>query len=312
MRRRLAWCNQTGQKYDESEEQYTVLPRAIADINGNPHKGNKSKWTQCLKSRYNVPEISPFLSVPEWIPEVAIIDAMFSINVNPLRQHKTIEQYAYLLFKQFAIPYYQRGAKEVHLVFDYPGRLTFNPKDCEHKRRYNDNQAKTTAKEHCHIVFSPQSAIPRPWRAYLDCRQCKRSLVEALGLVYLRSAQAYLKTAQILVLAGCFSGEGEDDSWVITGCHTVPTSTSMYRSNAQEADMHVWRHATQTQHQRVLVYSPDTDVYNIGVVLVVPTKQFMVQVNLPQNPSEYVDLNRLVLCFQCDVILTSPHSPRLN
>jgi len=280
-----------------------MLPRALAEIDGSPHKGNKSKWTDKLQARYNDPDSTPFMSAPEWIPEVAILDAMFAINTNPLRQHKTLEQYAYLLFRQFVIPHYQHGTNEVHLVFDHPGRVDFNPKDCEHKRRYG--QAKSTAKEHNHITFTPQSAIPRPWREYLECKQCKRSLVEALGLVYLRTASHQLREGQILVLAGCFSGEAQDDGWVITGGCSVPEPTQAYRSNAQEADMRVWRHATQTEGKRILIYSPDTDVYNIGLTLVQPTCQYVVQINLPQNTPRYIDLNKLLLCFQCDPDLAS-------
>ena len=48
LRRRLAWCNQSNVKYDTSEEQYSILPRAIADEDGNPHKANKSNWTDKL------------------------------------------------------------------------------------------------------------------------------------------------------------------------------------------------------------------------------------------------------------------------
>jgi hypothetical protein len=98
LRRRLAWCNQTGQKFDASEEQYTVLPRAMADADGNPHKGNKSNWTNWIKSRYNAPETCPILSSPTWVPEVVVIDAMFTINVNPLRQHRLIEHNMHISF----------------------------------------------------------------------------------------------------------------------------------------------------------------------------------------------------------------------
>lgn len=93
LRKRLAWCNQTGQKFDESEEQYSLLPRSLADVNGSPHKGNKSKWTEKLRARYNCDTMcTPFLSTPEWTPGLTIIDSMFMINTNPLRQHKTLEQ----------------------------------------------------------------------------------------------------------------------------------------------------------------------------------------------------------------------------
>ena len=292
LRRRLAWCNQTGQKYDEGNEQYSLLPRALAEIDGSPHKGNKSKWTDKLQSRYNA---APFMSALQWIPEVVIIDAMFSINTNPLRQHKSITDYAYLLYKQFVVPHHHAGTKSVHLVFDHPGRLAFNPKDFEHKRRYCQDK-----KEHKHIEFTPQSPIPRPWREYLECRICKRSLVEALGLVYLRTACSYLREGQTLVLAGCFSGEAQDDAWVFNGGCSLPEPTRAYTSNAQEADMRLWRHVTQMQSDRILVYSPDTDVCNIGLVLVKPSKQYVVQINLPHNPPRYIDVHKVLLSFQHD------------
>jgi hypothetical protein len=31
---RLAWCNHTGQKFDAEKEQYSIIPRALADENG--------------------------------------------------------------------------------------------------------------------------------------------------------------------------------------------------------------------------------------------------------------------------------------
>ena len=70
-------------------------------MDGTPHKGNKSKWSEKLKAHYN--NTSAFMSVLEWVPEVVIIDSMFMININPLRQHKTLNQYADLLFRQYAI-----------------------------------------------------------------------------------------------------------------------------------------------------------------------------------------------------------------
>lgn len=137
LRRRLAWCNQTGQRYDESKEQYSILTRSLAEIDGSPRKGNKSKWKEKLEACYHdASDISPCQSTPEWIPEVAIIVAMFIYNTNPLRQHKTLEQYADFLFRQYAVPHLHLGTNEAHFVFDYPARLSFNPKDCEHKRRY--------------------------------------------------------------------------------------------------------------------------------------------------------------------------------
>ena len=72
LRKRLAWCNQTGQKFNESEEQYSVLPRSLANVDGTPQKANKSKWTQKLQGSYKGAN-SPFVSALDWVPQVAII-----------------------------------------------------------------------------------------------------------------------------------------------------------------------------------------------------------------------------------------------
>ena len=47
LKRRLAWCNSTGQQYNPNTEQYSLLPRAICDYNGLP---NKCLWTHKLKN----------------------------------------------------------------------------------------------------------------------------------------------------------------------------------------------------------------------------------------------------------------------
>ena len=112
--------------------------------------------------------------------------------------------------------------------------------------------------------------------------------MEALGWVYMRTAQSHLRDGQTLVLAGCFAGEAQDDAWVITGGCIVPQSTQIYQSNAQEADMRVWRHATQTQKQHILIYSPDTDAYNIGLTLAQPNHQYVIQINLPHKTPRYI------------------------
>ena len=128
LRRRLAWCNETGQQYDESEEQYSLLPRALSEADGSLRTGCKSNWTEKLQSRYCVPGLSPFETSLPWVPQVVIVDAMFAINIKPLRQHKNIQQYANFLFCQFADVHFRKGTNEVHIVFDHPDRLSFNPK----------------------------------------------------------------------------------------------------------------------------------------------------------------------------------------
>ena len=64
--------------------------------------------------------------------------------------------------------------------------------------------------------------------------------------------------------------------------------------------MRVWRHAVQSQHERIILRSPDTDVYNIGLVMARPGKHFVVQINPPNSTELYVDINQLILSFQHD------------
>ena len=61
---------------------------------------------------------------------------------------------------------------------------------------------------------------------------------------------------------------------------SIAIPLSEYYSNAIEADTRIWRHAIQTQGTNILIYSPDTDVYNIGLGLHVvncTSKQYIVQ-----------------------------------
>ncbi len=52
LRQRLSWCNRTGQTYDPNQEQYSVLPRAIANEKGCPRKGVKSIWKDKIEKKY--------------------------------------------------------------------------------------------------------------------------------------------------------------------------------------------------------------------------------------------------------------------
>ena len=123
-------ANATGRSYNPAQEQYSVYPRALSDSDGNPHGGVKSTWTEKLRGRYKDTNIFSE-SVPDgWSPNVVVLDGMFLIkfNTNPLRQTNNVASYAILLFNRFIRPHYQKGASKVHLIFDNPIRLGFNPR----------------------------------------------------------------------------------------------------------------------------------------------------------------------------------------
>lgn len=144
LRKRLAWCNRTGQTFDESQEQYSLLPRSLAEADGTLHKGVKSKWTDKLQARY---EKISFISTLEWVPEVVIIDAMFIINTNPLRQHTTLLHYSEFLFKQYAVPHFACVCNQVHLSLTIPQGRSSIPRivsikdDIVNQQRVTENMA---------------------------------------------------------------------------------------------------------------------------------------------------------------------------
>ena len=115
-----------------------------------------------------------------------------------------------------------------------------------------------------------------------------------------------VKPGQTLILAGCFSGTATNTAWVICGGQLVPQPEPLYNSNSPEADTLLWRHALQSNATKVLIYSPDTDVYNIGLGLITTNKTtFIVQINTPQCDEKYLNLNQLLQALDDDPDLAS-------
>ena len=138
LRRKLGWCSRTGQLF--YKEQYSIYPWALSNECGIPHKSPKSHWTDKLKSRYasTTPIVFSNTITTEYIPQAAIIDAMFLMNTRPLRSTKTVSNYTKLLFTRFIKEHFNCSVLEVHVIFDKPKRREFNPKLFEHARRDNN------------------------------------------------------------------------------------------------------------------------------------------------------------------------------
>ena len=90
----------------------------------------------------------------------------------------------------------------------------------------------------------------------------------------------------------------------MSGGNSLPLPDLNYLSNAEEADMRIWRHATQTSAQHILVYSPDTDVYNIGVPIIQERRlstQCIIQLNGPHSQVlKYLHINNLTQALEDD------------
>ncbi len=177
----------------------------------------------------------------------------------------------------------------------------FNPKLFEQARRDQDH-LQSQSQLHTHESFIPATSLVHllknsSWRDYLNCRTCKWSMIQALGLAYMQSIR--LKQDQTLYLSGCFS----DQCAVKIVGDSLPEKDITYKSNASEVDMRCWRHARITTAQQVLIYSPDTDIYNIGLSILpkLPGKEIIIQLNVPKSKLNlYLHLNKLVQALELD------------
>lgn len=130
---------------------------------------------------------------------------MFLINTTPLRIHKTMKEYAAFLLQKYTLKYLSIGVREIHIVFDNPGRFHRHPKDIERDRR--DANGK---RQHNHCTFQDDTKIPSKWRDLLDSRECKKKLMSYLGDCFLLLAPDLLSDGQKLVVAGAFNDQDED------------------------------------------------------------------------------------------------------
>ena len=70
-----------------------------------------------------------------------------------------------------------------------------------------------------------------------------------------------------LYIAGGFEGEIEDSAWFVTTEGNLQPNP-IYTCNAEETDTLIWAHVNQSTSSKILILSPDTDVYHIGLPLI--------------------------------------------
>ena len=298
MKKKMQFSRRTGRPVERPGEQLIELPLALCDSTGNPLKGQKSYTTHYLQCRYKETIPHVFLTNMPWKPECCVLEGMFLINTTPLGSHKIMSEYAKFLFTRFVLTQFRRGCQEVHLIFDNPGRLQNTPKYFEHKRR---DKSATITTDHCCDAITSTTKIPKRWREnLLHCRECKRSLVSFLTHYFMQNMNKSLQQNQTLYLAGGFDDPFADTCWFVqyTG---KPQLDARYNSNAEETDTRLWVHVKQTEYTRILILSPDTDIYHIGLPLNRQSKQVVVQVSpINSNELKFLDICALHLALQND------------
>ena len=142
----------------------------------------------------------------------------------------------------------------------------------------------------------------------IQCRECKHQIIKAIGLSIIQNGRFWLQGNEVIYVAGCFGSETESLPWkIIPGAHNIPEQDMHYSSNASDADLRLWRHAKQSTASEVLIYSPDTDIYNIGLLVSQhQTKNVSIQINpLNAQLKTYISINNLITALQNDPDLSS-------
>lgn len=261
LRKKIAFSKLTN-KPVSNLEQFIQLPRAICDAEGVPEKGQKSWATTVFKKLY--PE-SFLTNLPVFISAAKslafIIDAMFIINTSPLSIHKTFSEYAAFLFELWVVRrHHQLSASEVHIIFDHPNRNGVSPKDLERSRRDTEIQSSDYEK------ICPNTVLPQNWRSFIGVRTQKRLLVNFLSDKFLQLANEKFSNSDfLLVTAGGFDNEFKDKA--LCSKHGSITEYFDTAGDHEEADTRVWLHAVTSSAINIIIYSPDTDVYFIGLPL---------------------------------------------
>ncbi len=236
IKKKMQFSIKTGKPIGQPGEQILEYPLSLCDNDGNPLKGQKSYFTKSLNTRYtdtNPPVITTELP-HDWIPECCILEGMFMINTTPLGCHTTMTDYANFLFRRYVVPNLKKGMKEIHIIFDSPGRLKNTPKYFEQKRR--DANAKISMTHRCDDIIGSTKVIRGKWReSFLNCRECKRKLAIFLGEFFLNNCSSYLQDHQAMYIAGTFEGDIRDTAWFVRG-KSPKQPDPEYICNAEEID----------------------------------------------------------------------------
>ena len=225
---------------------------------------------------------------------------MFLINTKPLGIHKSLADNANFLLARHVVTQFKRGAIEVHIIFDNPGRLKNTPKYFEQVRR--DASRKISIDHYCDDLQGSTKIPNVNWQDNIvSCRECKRRLVKFLGIYFLNNLWKHLQAGQTVYVAGYLDGEEGDIAWFVRG-QNRPQPEPLYNCIAEETDTRLWLHATQCPLHNILVLSPDTDVYHIGLPLAcINNKEIIVQVSAINNKQlKLLHLSALVKALDHD------------
>ena len=122
----------------------------------------------------------------------------------------------------------------------------------------------------------------------------------------LKQVHTYLSSHQKFYVAGAFAEQLANTSWFVEGNNSRQPDPA-YSCNAEETDTMLWLHAKRTNCNKILVLSPDTDVYMIGLPLqCTKDKDIIVQISdMNSRELKLLYMKRLTAALSNDPDLAS-------
>ena len=111
-----------------------------------------------------------------------------------------------------------------------------------------------------------------------------------------------LRDNQIFFTAGGFLAEHRNKCLCIRK-GGIPQELPYLRSNAEETDLRIWLHCMHSTGSRKMLYSPDTDVYNIGLPIMQENHSLEIYIELKgrrKDSHRYLHLNKFIQALHSD------------
>ncbi|CAC5415362.1 unnamed protein product [Mytilus coruscus] len=155
--------------------------------------------------------------------------------------------------------------------------------------------------------------LPNNWRNFVNVRDHKRKLVNYLSYQFITlSLRRFQNHECVVVTAGgfddlnvnkAFDSLGAGDGSTVECCHL--------NSNHEEGDTRVWLHAKQSKSQRIIIYSPDTDQFFVGLPFIdsIYDKTIYLQLKDSCFDHQYVDMRMFSLQMSNDMCLKGLSKP---
>ena len=163
-------------------------------------------------------------------------------------------------------------------------------------------QAEVSEQHYCDDINGSTRIPTRKWHnGLLNCRDCKRKLVNFLGDYFLSNIHLYLTPNQKFYVAGAFKDTRIDTAWYVSAQKKAQPDPTFF-CKAEEADTRIWLHTKQTYCEKVLILSADTDTYHIGCALKTATsKDIIIQLNkISSRELKYLHLTNLLKALAND------------